>query len=100
MTRLQGWKKEYDRVVARCREKAAEAESLRRTLKLVQAERLRCQREASRRARAAQLETKRRELAAARREARDRRETAALARQVRQLESRLRREQGGVGWRE
>ena len=91
MKRLEQWSRDYDRLLARLREREGEAVSLRHQLASIQAERRRCEAAAARRLRESQLETKRRLLAEAKRRARDRKETEALERQVALLETRLRR---------
>ena len=75
---LQRWQGEYKRMVERYRQKETEVQQLTLTLKQVQAERIRYQKEVAKKARAAQLEAKK------------------LEHQIQQLEVQLRRERGDI----
>lgn len=95
---LQRWQGEYKRMVERYRQKETEVQQLTVTLKQVQAERIRYQKEVAKKARAAQLEAKKRELEEIRQRQRDRKEAEKLEHQIQQLEVQLRRERGDIGW--
>ena len=90
MKRLEQWRRDYDSLLSRLRQREGEAVSLRHQLTNIQAERRRWEAAAARRLKESQLEAKRSLLAEARRRARDRKETEALERQVALLETRLR----------
>ena len=81
MKRLEQWRRDYDGLLSRLRQREGEAVSLRHQLTNIAA---------ARRLKESQLEAKRSLLAEARRRARDRKETEALERQVALLETRLR----------
>ena len=83
MKRLEQWRRDYDGLLSRLRQREGEAVSLRHQLTNIQAERRRWEAAAARRLKESQLEE-------ARRRARDRKETEALERQVALLETRLR----------
>ena len=90
MKRLEQWRRDYDGLLSRLRQREGEAVSLRHQLTNIQAERRRWEAAAARRLKESQLEARRSLLAEARRRARDRKETEALERQVALLETRLR----------
>lgn len=94
---LQKWKMEYDRMIEKYRLKDSEVKDLQLTLKQVQAERVRFQKEVAKKAREAELQRRRSELEESKRRKKDRKEQEALEKQIKQLEIKLNREKGLIG---
>ena len=81
---LQKWKEEYNRIISKYKEKEIEVRELQTTLKQVQAERIRFQKDVAKKARSQQLEQRKR----------DKKEQEALEKQIRHLEIQLSNEKG------
>ena len=93
---LQKWKEEYNRIIGKYKEKEIEVRELQATLKQVQAERIRFQKDVAKRARQQQLEQHKRELEENKQRLRDKKEQESLEKQIRHLEIQLSHEKGSV----
>lgn len=91
---LQKWKEEYNRIISKYKEKEIEVRELQTTLKQVQAERIRFQKDVAKKARSQQLEQRKRELEESKQRMRDKKEQEALEKQIRHLEIQLSNEKG------
>lgn len=81
-------------MIDKYRMKDSEVKDLQLTLKQVQAEKVRFQKEMAKKAREAELQRRRKELEESKRRQKDRKEQEALERQIKQLEIKLSREKG------